>query len=423
MTMLCLLVMTGLLVPLHLPSPERANAAPTQQPATEARAEAERLARTGSYAEALRRFEAIAAANPDDLDARVWIGRLQQWMGHPNRAVDVFRSVLSAKPDRLDARIGLGSALTALDRPGEAVDELDRAEQIAPDDPEVLAAQGAAHLAAAHVRLALAYYGRAALLRPADPSIREAYEEARRQQGHFVAGTGYFESFSGSISDGWSGSLELNGRLGDSLRLFVRGQGQRKFDETEARGGGGFAWRPTRHWTLRARALFGPDTTVLPRIDTGGELVFTDRHLSAVGGVQYVDFEPGLPAGLTVRAWIVSPGLTVRVNDDFEILARYYRSATEYGSSGARISNHSGLLGARLRLVPRVWIGAAWETGAENFDTLSIDRLGDFNADAVRGDLQIDFRSLTSIAATYEYQWREHDRQFLRASFGLVQRF
>ena len=44
--------------------------------AADQRAEAERLAKSGGYEAALKQFQALAAANPDDIDARVWIARL-----------------------------------------------------------------------------------------------------------------------------------------------------------------------------------------------------------------------------------------------------------------------------------------------------------------------------------------------------------
>src|SRR5207245_1205818 len=71
--------------------------AAAQTPEAE-RAEAMRLARTGQLAEALRRFQAIAEADPRDLEARVWVGRLHNWMRHYGRAEQVFRDVLAAAP-------------------------------------------------------------------------------------------------------------------------------------------------------------------------------------------------------------------------------------------------------------------------------------------------------------------------------------
>src|SRR4029453_15318344 len=95
------------------------------------RAEAERMAKSGNYAAALKQFQAIAAANPDDIDARLWIARLHAQMGHPEHAVAVYRTILAVQPQQLDALIGLGQSLVTLGRLAEASDALNRAETLA----------------------------------------------------------------------------------------------------------------------------------------------------------------------------------------------------------------------------------------------------------------------------------------------------
>jgi len=65
-------------------------AAGAQQPAGDPRAQAEQLATSGAYRAALERFQALAAANPDDLETRIWIARLHSWMGDNDRALAVY---------------------------------------------------------------------------------------------------------------------------------------------------------------------------------------------------------------------------------------------------------------------------------------------------------------------------------------------
>src|SRR5688500_8819851 len=136
------------------------------QPATDSRAQAEQLARAGSHAAALERFQALAAANPDDVDARVWIGRLHAWMGHPDRAVGVYESIIATHPQHVDALIGLGDALVQAGRLREAGEVLDRAEALAPENAGMLTSQGRLHRLGGHQDLALAYYQRALTIDP-----------------------------------------------------------------------------------------------------------------------------------------------------------------------------------------------------------------------------------------------------------------
>src|SRR3954468_15808735 len=93
-----------------------------QPQAPDQRAEAERLAKSGAYAQALKAFQALAAANPDDLEARLWIARLHVSMGQPGRAADVYQSIVAAQPQNVDALIGLGTSLTMAGRFREAGD-------------------------------------------------------------------------------------------------------------------------------------------------------------------------------------------------------------------------------------------------------------------------------------------------------------
>ena len=61
----------------------------TSAQAPDQRAEAERLANSGAHAAAVKQFQALAAANPDDIEARVWIAQLHALMGRPEHAADV----------------------------------------------------------------------------------------------------------------------------------------------------------------------------------------------------------------------------------------------------------------------------------------------------------------------------------------------
>ena len=158
--------------------------ASAQTPVSERRAEAERLANSGAYAAALQAFQAIAAANPDDIEARLWIGRMHAKLGQHEHAADVYRSILAAQPQNLDALVGLGNSLVALGRLKEAGDALSRAEAMAADRPAVLDAQGRLHQAANRTSLALAYYLRAVALDPSNADARQAADALRALRAH-----------------------------------------------------------------------------------------------------------------------------------------------------------------------------------------------------------------------------------------------
>ena len=193
--------------------------------AQDARAEAERLARAGNHAEALRRFQQIVTANPDDITSRLWIGRLQMELGEPRRAAAVYESIVATQPQNVDALLGLGLALTADGRLREASDALNRAESLAADRIDVLAAQGALHAAAGRSTLATAYYGRAQVLEPTNLAIKEAADAVRATRAHRID-VGYdFQHFNTGRSDSHTGTIEFNGRITDTFTVGSDGLG------------------------------------------------------------------------------------------------------------------------------------------------------------------------------------------------------
>src|SRR5688572_30021131 len=84
----------------------------TCQTSSDDRNLAEQLARSGRTVEALGLFERIVAQNPNDIEVRRWIARLQLRIGRTEEAEAGFRAVLREHPSDVDARIGLGAALT-----------------------------------------------------------------------------------------------------------------------------------------------------------------------------------------------------------------------------------------------------------------------------------------------------------------------
>ena len=61
--------------------------------------------------------------------------------------------------------------------------------------------------------------------------------------------------------------------------------------------------------------------------------------------------------------------------------------------------------------------------GVENFETFSIDRIGDFRANTANAAVQILLPSLTSIIGSYDYQWRQNGVRMGRINVALVQAF
>src|SRR5688572_33381179 len=89
----------------------------TAAPPVPTPADAIQMANDGRDAEALAAFQRLAGFNPNDHQARVWIARLHERMGHADRAEAVYRSVLLEDPSNVDAMIGVGTTLLARHAP------------------------------------------------------------------------------------------------------------------------------------------------------------------------------------------------------------------------------------------------------------------------------------------------------------------
>ncbi len=381
-------------------------------------ADAERLARSGAYEEALDRFRSLAAANPRDLEARTWIARLHGIMGQHRQAEDVYRSVLVEAPDRLDVLVGLGSALVAQGRLSEARPFLERAEKISPNDLEVLAAQGRLNLADDENRLALGYYGRAALIAPEQSDLRLNLEEAHRRYDHRLEATYFNEVFSEDIDDTQSADVALNFRVTDQLRAFGRGQQERRFSETDQRGGGGLDWRVDQPWltSLQAHTMIGPGNVIQPEFEAGFGLGWSGRKLSfRVLGTLF-NFD-------SAQMWAFGPAIRLNFTDSVALSASLMRTLTEFTGAQELVGDSAGKISLGFRIHPRVWLEAGYAGGIEDFDRVTVDRLGEFSANTVSGTVRLDLRSLTTIVGTYEYQQIEDSREMGRLTFRFIQRF
>ncbi|MGH9346475.1 MAG: tetratricopeptide repeat protein [Vicinamibacterales bacterium] len=392
-------------------------AAAPQAPAraTPTHEEAAELAQGGQLARALETYRRLAGVNPRDQEARLAIARLHMEMGHPDLAESVYRGVLFESPSSVKATVGLGWALTALGRSDHALEVLERAERGFPEDPDVLAGLGRAYRDAGQTRRALDYLETAVAIAPT-PGNQALLEETRRAHGHRVESATYFESFSLPVADTRATDLTVNARLTDRFRLMGRGQLQRKFGITEQRGGLGLEWRWRPDTTVAGHALVGPGNDVLPRVDGNVEVIYAYGPATWTVGLRHIQF-----SSADVSAF--SPGVVWRHGDRLTLGVRYHLSVTSFDLGLDAQVTQSGRVHAAYLVYPRVWMQAGYARGIEDFDTLSPDRIGDFDADTASGGIRIDLRTLTSIVGAYEYQWRPDHTTMDRFTFSLVQRF
>jgi YaiO family outer membrane protein len=374
------------------------------------------LAREGQYEAALVAFRRIAAVNPRDHEARVWIGRLHVLMGNAELAEPVYRSVLLEDASNFEATLGLGTTLVALGRTEDGIELLERAETMQPQHAELLDALGRAYRQTGRTTRALLYAERAVDISATDAN-RRALEQARLIHGHRVELASFGERYNTTAPDTGSVDLRINVRVREQLRILGRAQHQRKFGFAEQRGGGAVEWQWLPRTRVFAQLLAGPRSNdVLPRVDVAGEVGHTEGSAEWIAGYRFFDFP-------SARVSVISPGVTWWPSERASLEARYFLSLTQFPARSSRQEGHSLTLRASRRVASRLWTLAGYTAGTSDFDTLSPDQTGDFRANAVSGGLRFDLPSLTSLVGTYEHQWRQNSIRMHRLNISLQQRF
>jgi YaiO family outer membrane protein len=378
-------------------------------------AEAEQLANEGRDGDALAAFQRIASINPNDHEARLWIARLHERMGHPDLAEAVYRSVLLEDPGNIEAMIGVGVTLLARHETEDAIEVLERAEELQPQREVILIALGEAHREEGDAERAISYLERAFELAPTEQH-RLQLESAQRSYLHRAELRGVTEDFNGNIARTSNAAVLVNYRLRDRLRVFGRADWQRKFGVSEERGGGGLEWRWKPATILMGHALVGPDNRVMSEGDYMGGINHTYERASWTGTYRYFDF-----TGAAVT--MLSPSVDWQYSPLISLGLGYSMSFTETNVTPGITFGHSGYIRGAYQLYPRIAITAGYAGGVSDLETFSIDEIGRFNAHALSGGVRWDLPTLTSVIGSYEYQWRANDVRRQRVMISLGQRF
>jgi YaiO family outer membrane protein len=384
----------------------------SQSPSTE-RSLAEQLARSGRTVEALDLFEQIVAQNPTDVEARLWIARLQLRLGRMEDAEAGFRGVLVEHPLDIDARIGLGAALTRKDAWREALAVLLDVEEEAGANADLFGALARAYRRAGDDRRALDHYKRAMALAPGDPDLVEGYEATLRAYGSSITVEGIAE---GGVSDARSASLTASVRVLPRLEIEGRARVQNRNGSSDTLLGGGGIWRINRSANLLLRGAGGVGNTSLPN----GDLMAEVRHYRGaieIGGiVRHLSFaDVGVTAASPLLAW--------DTGERWRLATRYTYSWSSFHTTGESVGDHSVLLRETFRGWRRVDMTATYAYGIENFEDLTADRIGSLGANTIAATLQLRLPTLTSVAATWERQWRSNDSRLDRLTVSIIQGF
>jgi hypothetical protein len=381
-----------------------------QTPATE-RTRAEDLARAGRSVEAIELFTHIVETNPEDVEARLWVARLQLRLGRTAEAEAGFRSVLREHPADVDAVIGLGIVLTRTGAWRDALAILHEIEPAAGQNADLFAALARAYRRAGDDHRALEYFERAKALAPRDPDVVLGFEGVARTYGHWIAFEGFGQSSVGASVG--SGTVTFDVRVAPRLHLDASVRKQQGPVYSDATAGGGVLWRATRTTTAALHAFGGSGNTALPRLDISGDVVHHAGVFEIGAGVRHLTFAASdLTAVSPVFAWD---------RDRWRVDTRYTYSRSAFVVTGESSGDHSVLLRGTRQQWRRVALQGAYAYGIESFEDLTADRVRALGSTTLATGLRLDLKSLTRIATIWEHQWRSNHTTIDRFTVSVIQ--
>jgi tetratricopeptide (TPR) repeat protein len=375
------------------------------------RTRAEDLARAGRSVEALQLFKNIVEANPADVEARLWLARLQLRLGLTEDAEAGFRSVLHDHPSDVDARIGLGIVLTRKGAPQDALAILEETEPAAGQNADLFAAMARAYRRAGDDRRAMEYFERARALAPGDPDVVLGFESVARTYGHWIAFEGFGQA--GAGADVGSGTVTFDLRVMPRVHLDANARTQQGPGYSDTTAGGGVFVRAAPTTTVALHAGGGPDNVALPTLDVSGDIVHYAGEFEIGGSVRHLGFAGShLNALSAVFAWD---------RDRWRTDTRYTYSRSAFDATGESRGDHSVLLRGTRQQWRRVAMQGAFAYGIESFEDLTADRVGALGTTTLAAGVRIDLKSLTRVVTTWEHQWRSNETTFERFTVAVIQ--
>lgn len=373
--------------------------------------------RVENFDAALEIFRRLAAANPRDFEARVWVARLEGWKGRHALAERLYREVLRDDPGNLEAELGLADVVSWQGRYDEAQELLAGLQAKHPDNLEVLLRRGKIYRWAHRRQEAVDAYEQVLALDPANREAREAVD-ALRAETHFQLETGYFLEefdFSGNTQGQF---VELLYQDLDRLWLVGRFQYQNKFEQDNTRYTLGATYRFFSSTYVRGEFSWAPagDTVIANQDYTLEVTQGLHPRFSLGGSYRFLNFDAAEVQVLTALAnWDLHPKL--------HLLFRYSPARTSFDTASGSVWNHGGwtrlVWDANRHLSPYL----LFAVGSENFAGLSAEQLGRFAAQTYGIGTEVRLTPRLGLRVGYYFQNRSQGNREQGVGLSVFQRF
>ncbi len=367
------------------------------------------------YKTALELYTRLAERNPKDMEARIWVARLESWQKHYTIAERGYREVLAADPGNVEAELGLIDVLSWQKQYPEAQQRLEKLRGRRPRDPEVVVRLARLARWQGHTADAKRYYAETLALNPAEPDTRREAEATPTTvaETHFRLAFGYSRDDYDFTEAANEGFVELAYTAGRATVL-GRTHYQSKFGEQRPRYAVGTAVKlASRTWLRSEFGWASANAVVVPRHDALLELTQGLRAGFAMGGgYRYLNFRDG-------EVQVVSASTDIDLHPSLHLYLRYTPALTRFKATGACTWNHNGwtrlVWDANKALSPYL----LYALGSESFEAMTVDQLGRFAAHSYGGGAEIRANSRQGFRAGYFYQRRTqgHRQHSLNVSY------
>jgi YaiO family outer membrane protein len=361
------------------------------------------------FAEARAVYERLLKLDPQNIDYQIRIARLSGWMKEYATSIEMFDRVLKREPQNTEALVGKAYVEMWQHHYSEAGNLLAQAETRSPHDPDVQVAMARMSHYQGQEREAKQHLSRALELDPSNGEAKKLGEEVDVPRPVEVR-VGFAQDRFSFTNAGNMGFVSA-GFIGAVNQITLQYEEWSRFDERTRRAALNFTKKLSHGWWMRAGAVAGPGAVVIPRQEyTGGISHALPRRLALDTDYRLLRFR-------AADVHLLSPALTYYFAKPAWMTVTFYNAWTEWrASSTAGMVTHAWVGQYYRQVAKSVQLRAGYARGSENFQELSIDRLGLFQANTYLGGAEFRFTRAHSVELFCSYQSRSNHQH--QTGFG-----
>jgi YaiO family outer membrane protein len=381
----------------------------------ELRSQATAEAYAGRHAHSEQLWRELLAAQPQDLEARIWLARLAAWQKRYQESIQAYRNILHDHPEATEGILGLATVYFWEGRYEDSLEVLEKAETLAPQDMDVQLLMARSYLGQWKKKQAEEHLSRVLAARKHDQEALDVKRQLAALTLNQISFGYSLETFSFAPDAHW-GSIEFSHNQPHNLFLGNLDV-VNKFDEQLVRAGGSVLHRLGQRRNLRVAALFAPQGDVLANQDYDlayGQNLGESFALNV--GYRYLNFR-------AANLHVFHPAVEFYPYRRLGMAATYLLTKNRFPAPLPDSLTHSYYLRAQVQPTAKLLLSAGFARGIENFSTLTRDRLDQFLANTYSLGLRCELSPRYGFSLGFARQIRSTGLTQNSFGFGFFHRF